>query len=69
MDKGGRERGFVFSWAFAHAVVLWDALLSYKLSIPLWPCALSTSWSSEDLLGQWEMVTLQMGSPIRLSVG
>lgn len=52
MGEGGREGGFVFSWAFAQAIVLWDSLLSYKLSILLWPCALSTSWSSESLLGQ-----------------
>lgn len=50
-EEEGRE-GLFLAGAFAHGMVLWDSLLSYKLSILLWPCALSTSWSSEGLLGQ-----------------
>lgn len=50
-EKEGREGLFLAGPLFI-AIVLWDSLLSYKLSILLWPCALSISWSSEGLLGQ-----------------
>lgn len=49
-EEEGREGLFLAGPLFI-AIVLWDSLLSYKLCILLWLCALSTSWSSEGLLG------------------
>lgn len=68
MEGGGREGGFGFRWAFAHVVILWDSLLSYKLSILCF--ALCPFHFLVKCWAKWEIVTLQrVGRPVRLSAG